>query len=99
MRTKKSGINRRAFLRQSVTIGLGAFVAPCLVRTGWAATKDRVIVLQGVGLDSLNPYAYSAAPQYGIWQHLMEPLVEMDFARKQYVGVLAESWEFQGTKW
>ena len=99
MRTKKSGTNRRVFLRQSATLGLGALVAPSLVRMGWAATKDRVIVLQGVGLDSLHPYAYSAAPQYGIWQHLMEPLVEMDFARKEYVGVLAESWELQGKKW
>ena len=99
MLTKKSAISRRVFLRHSARLGLSALVAPCLVRMGWAATKDRVIVLQGVGLDSLHPYAYSAAPQYGIWQHLMEPLVEIDFARKEYVGVLAETWEFQGKKW
>ena len=99
MWTKKSRVNRRVFLRQSATLGLGALVSPCLARMGWAATKDRVIVIQAVGMDSLHPYAYSAAPQYGIWQHLIEPLVEMDFARREYVGVLAESWEFQGTKW
>ena len=39
------------------------------------------------------------SPHYGIWQHMIEPLVEIDYAKKQYFGVLAESWEFQGKKW
>jgi peptide/nickel transport system substrate-binding protein len=30
---------------------------------------------------------------------MIEPLVEVDYAKKQYRGVLAESWEFQGTRW
>src|SRR5947207_2065743 len=29
----------------------------------------------------------------------MEPLVEYDYKRKDYVGILAESWEFQGKRW
>src|SRR5215470_10868383 len=28
-----------------------------------------------------------------------EPLVELDYAKKAWVGVLAESWEFQGKRW
>ncbi|HEU4637324.1 MAG TPA: ABC transporter substrate-binding protein, partial [Candidatus Binatia bacterium] len=41
----------------------------------------------------------TSGPQYGIWLHMIEPLVEVDYAKKQYRGVLAESWEFQGTRW
>jgi peptide/nickel transport system substrate-binding protein len=50
-------------------------------------------------LDSLHPYAYSGGGISGIWQHVIEPLIEMDFSRSEYVGVLAESWEFHGKKW
>jgi ABC-type transport system substrate-binding protein len=57
------------------------------------------LFFQGVGLDSLHPYAYSGGGISGIWQHVIEPLIEMDFSRKEYVGVLAESWQFQGRKW
>ena len=30
---------------------------------------------------------------------MIEPLVDVDFAKRNYFGVLAESWEFQGKKW
>lgn len=92
-------INRRNFLRQTVGISLGALSAPLLAQRALAASKDRVVVFQGVGLDSLHPYAYSGGGISGIWQHVIEPLIEMDFSRNEYVGVLAESWEFQGNKW
>jgi peptide/nickel transport system substrate-binding protein len=39
------------------------------------------------------------APQYGIWNHIAEPLVEVDYVKLDYAGVLAESWQFEGTKW
>jgi peptide/nickel transport system substrate-binding protein len=64
-----------------------------------AASKERVVIYQGVGLDSLHPYAYSGGGINGIWLHLIEPLIVMDYARKEYVGVLAQSWEFQGRRW
>lgn len=99
MRAKKSGISRREFLKQSTAVGLGALAAPALTRIGWAASKDRITILQSVAADSLNPYAHSASPTYGIWQHIYEPLVAVDFDRKEFVGVLAESWEFQGKQW
>ena len=30
---------------------------------------------------------------------MIEPLVEVSYTRREYFGVLAESWEFQGKKW
>src|SRR2546425_1040864 len=92
-------INRRAFLKGGAALSLGALIGPSVARTARAASKDRVVVFQGVGLDSLHPYAYSGGGISGIWQHVIEPLIEMDYARNEYVGVLAESWEFQGKRW
>ena len=99
MRRKRIGINRRQFLRQGAALGLGSLITPALLAQGWAASKERVVIFQGVGLDSLHPYAYSGGGIVGIWLHMIEPLVQMDFGRNEYVGVLAESWEFQGKKW
>src|SRR5438309_8573437 len=99
MRRRRLIINRRQFLRQGAAIGLGSLITPGLLGESWAASKDRVVIFQGVGLDSLHPYAYSGGGIVGIWLHMIEPLVQMDFGRNEYVGVLAESWEFQGRKW
>lgn len=99
MRRRKKGISRREFLKQTATVGLGALAGPSLARLGWSASKDRVTILQSVAADSLNPYAHSASPTYGIWQHFFDPLVEVDYASKEFYGVLAESWEFQGKQW
>jgi peptide/nickel transport system substrate-binding protein len=95
----ENGINRREFLKRTVSAGLGVCVAPSLAPMASAASRDRVVVFQGVGLDSLHPYAYSGGGISGIWQHVIEPLIEMDYSRNEYTGVLAESWEFQGAKW
>ncbi len=73
--------------------------APALGANALAASKERVVIYQGVGLDSLHPYGYSGGGINGIWLHLIEPLIVMDYTRQKYVGVLAESWEFQGRKW
>src|ERR1041384_5854353 len=90
---------RRQLLRAGVALGVTGVAARNTARLARAASRNRVVVFQGVGLDSLHPYAYSGGGISGIWQHVIEPLVEMDFSRKAYVGVLAESWEFQGKKW
>ncbi|MBI2361652.1 MAG: hypothetical protein HYV04_22540 [Deltaproteobacteria bacterium] len=99
MRTKKTGVSRREFLRQTAAVGLGALATGGLPRLGRGASKDRLTILQSVAADSLNPYAHSASPTYGIWQHFFDPLVEVDYEKKEFYGVLAESWEFQGQKW
>ena len=98
MRSNHSEITRRAFLK-TAALGISGLSVAGHARVVGAASKDRVVVFQGVGLDSLHPYAYSGGGISGIWQHVIEPLIEMDFSRKEYVGVLAESWEFQGRKW
>jgi peptide/nickel transport system substrate-binding protein len=96
---KEETMHRRDFLKRTATLGVGLAIAPLLAQPAVAASRDRVVVFQGVGLDSLHPYAYSGGGISGIWQHIIEPLIEMDFSRKEYTGVLAESWEFQGRKW
>jgi peptide/nickel transport system substrate-binding protein len=99
MRFKDETMDRRRFLKSTAAFGVGLSAASLLTRQAAAASRDRIVVFQGVGLDSLHPYAYSGGGISGIWQHVIEPLIEMDFSRKEYTGVLAESWEFQGRKW
>jgi peptide/nickel transport system substrate-binding protein len=99
MRRKREGMNRRDFLKQSAALGLGVLAGPCLPRMVSAASRDRVTIFNSSVADSLNPYNHSSSPIYGQWQHIMEPLVEMDYDRKDYIGILAETWEFQGKRW
>ena len=99
MGTDELNISRRRFLRQSTTLGLGAMIAPAVARTGLAASKERAVIYQGVSLDSLHPYGYSGGGINGIWLHIIEPLIVMDYTRQKYVGMLADSWEFQGRRW
>ena len=92
-------MKRRTFLKQSAVAGLGALAGAAWPSFSWSASKERLMILSSIGLDTLNPYAHSSGPQYGIWQHMIEPLVEINYARKDYYGVLAESWKFQGNSW
>lgn len=91
--------SRRVFLKQSALASLGVFLGDSLARVSYAASKERLTVLSSIGLDTLHPYAHSSSPQYGIWQNMIEPLVEVNYAKRDYFGVLAESWQFQGKKW
>ncbi|MBI1993192.1 MAG: hypothetical protein HYY47_05720 [Deltaproteobacteria bacterium] len=95
---QRAGVSRREFLKRGA-LGLGALAASPLAKMSWAASKDRVTILHGIGVDSLNPYAHSASPTYGMWQHMIEPLIDVDYSKPDYIGHLAESWEFQGRKW
>src|SRR6266545_1926575 len=99
MPSSESKMNRRDFLKTGSVLSLAALTAGAYMRIALAASRDRVVVFQGVGLDSLHPYAYSGGGISGIWQHVIEPLIEMDFSKNEYVGVLAEAWEFKGRKW
>ena len=99
MSSKNHGIKRRDFIKQGALAGLGVVLGNSIVRTSYAASRERLTILSSISLDTLHPYAYSSSPQYGIWNHMTEPLVEVDYAKKIYYGVLAESWEFQGKKW
>ena len=96
---KKNGIKRRDFLKQGALAGVGAWLGNSIVRASYAASRERLSILSSISLDTLHPYAHSSSPHYGIWNNMIEPLVEVDYAKREYFGVLAESWEFQGKKW
>ena len=99
MTKKKTGISRRDFLKTSAALGAGAMLGPIFARDAFAASRDRITIYHSSVADSLHPYRHSSSPIYGNWQHIMEPLVEYDYKRKDYVGILAESWEYQGKRW
>ena len=96
---KRVEISRRNFLKQSAIAGVGALIAPSIVRDANAASRDRVTIYHSSVADSIHPYNHSSSPIYGNWQHVIEPLVEYDTDKKDFVGVLAESFEFQGNRW
>ena len=97
MAASESG--RRDFLKQGAFTTLGLLLGGPVARVSYAASKERLTILSSIGLDSLHPYAHSSSPQYGIWNNMAEPLVEVSYAKRDYFGVLADSWEFQGKKW
>jgi len=99
MSKNKTGLSRRSFLKRSALVGAGALAGPYLARNSFAATRDRVTIYHSSVADSIHPYNHSSSPIYGNWQHVIEPLIELDYDKKDYVGVLAESWQFQGNKW
>ena len=96
---QNSGLSRRDFIKTGVAAGVGAMVGSYFAGEGFAASKDRLIIYDSSVTDTLNPYDHSSSPIYGMWQHIMEPLVEYDYNTKEYIGILAESWEFQGKRW
>lgn len=63
-----------------------------------AQARSRVVVAHGVGIYSLNPYAVNTSPLVAAWASLMEPLIEADYDKRGYRGVLAESWQMKGTR-
>jgi hypothetical protein len=83
MRRHGTGIDRRQFLRRSAAFGLGTLFAPALTSKASAASRDRVVMYQGVSLDSLHPYGYSGGGITGIWRHIIEPLIQMDYDKNE----------------
>jgi peptide/nickel transport system substrate-binding protein len=60
-----------------------------------AKTDQKVtatVALPGVQVESLNPYAHSTTQIYPTWKHVIEPLIEWSWSKKQLVPILAESW-------
>jgi peptide/nickel transport system substrate-binding protein len=50
------------------------------------------IALPGVQVETLYPYGHSTTQIYPTWKHVIEPLVEWSWSKKQIVPILAESW-------
>ena len=61
-----------------------------------AAKKEQkvtaTIALPGVQLETLHPYGHSTTQIYPTWKHVIEPLIEWSWSKKQIVPILAESW-------
>jgi peptide/nickel transport system substrate-binding protein len=92
-------VSRRDFLKRSAAMGVGAIVGPYIAREGFAASQERVTIYHSSVADSNHPYAHSSSPIYGNWEHVIEPLLVYDTDKKDFVGVLAESWQFDGKRW
>ncbi len=96
MALKRNGPMRRDFLKYSGLAGFGAALGDSVLNLSYAASRERLTILSSIALDTLHPYAHSSSPHYGIWNNMLEPLVEVDYGKKTYFGILAQSWEFQG---
>lgn len=96
---RKTGFTRRDVLKGGAALGLTAMMNPSLTQLAWAASEDRVVVYNASTIDNLMPYDHSSSALYGVWQHMMEPLVVFDYEQGKFVGRLAESWEYQGNEW
>jgi peptide/nickel transport system substrate-binding protein len=83
----------------TLAAGLALVLGVLVAGSASAASKDTVIVYNAGSIDSLHPYNHSLGPAYSIWEHIMEPLVQLDEERVEYVPKLAESWELKGKEW
>jgi hypothetical protein len=82
MATKLNGLNRRDFLKQSAAVGVGALIAPYAVGDVRAASRERVTIYHNTVADSIHLYKQSSGSIYGNWQHVFEPLVELDYKKR-----------------
>jgi peptide/nickel transport system substrate-binding protein len=99
MSGKRRNFSRRQFLQRSVTAGALLSLSP-FGRSSFAQStaKNRVVVAHGVGVYSLNPYAVNTSPLQAVWGSVMEPLIDADYEKRGYHGVLAGSWQMKGTQ-
>lgn len=96
---RSSRCSQGAQLLQRILIAVTVIVAASLAPLSASAqARSRVIVAHGVGVYSLNPYAVNTSPLVAAWGSLMEPLIEPDYEKRTYRGVLAESWQLKGTR-
>jgi peptide/nickel transport system substrate-binding protein len=101
MNRDSKNLSRREFLQKTAAAGavfsLSSLTAGQL-SYGQSSNKNRVAVAHGVGVYSLNPYAVTTSPIQGAWSSVMEALIEADYDKHGYRGVLAESWEMKANK-
>jgi peptide/nickel transport system substrate-binding protein len=97
--SRKSDWSRREFLQKSAA-ALASIAPLSAARLSYAqsSARSRVTIAHGVGVYSLNPYAVNTSPLQAAWGSIMEPLIDADYEKRGYRGVLAQSWEMKGTK-
>ena len=93
--------SRREFLKKTASAGALLSVTPfAAAKTARAqgTSRNRITVAHGVGVYSLNPYAVNTSPLQAVWGSIMEPLIDADYEKRGYRGILAETWQMKGTK-
>jgi peptide/nickel transport system substrate-binding protein len=93
--------SRREFLKKTASAGALLSVTPfagAKTARAQASPRNRITVAHGVGVYSLNPYAVNTSPLQAVWGSIMEPLIDADYEKRGYRGILAESWQIKGTK-
>ncbi|HEX5606892.1 MAG TPA: hypothetical protein VFY96_10275, partial [Candidatus Binatia bacterium] len=72
--------------------GVSFFISHAHAQTAVKTEKiTATIALPGVQVESLNPYAHSTTQIYPTWKHVIEPLFEWSWSKRQLVPILAES--------
>jgi peptide/nickel transport system substrate-binding protein len=84
--------------RTAAAVALLAPLAQPTFSSAQPASKSRVVVAHGVGVYSLNPYAVTTSPIQAAWGSVMESLVDVDYEKREFRGVLAESWQIKANK-
>ncbi len=94
--------SRREFIQKSAAAGavlsFSRFPAVSPSAEAQSLNKNRVTVAHGVGVYSMNPYAVTTSPIQGVWGSVMETLIDFDYDKREYRGILAESWTVKGNK-
>ena len=93
--------SRRKFLQNAALAGAALSFPPFANPArlfAQSTARSRVVIAHGVGIYSLNPYAVNTSPLVAAWASIMEPLIDADYEKRGYRGVLAESWQMNGTK-
>jgi peptide/nickel transport system substrate-binding protein len=99
MSAKVTNPGRRELLQKAALATSAVVFSPfAFGRSAFSQSRNRVTVAHGVGVYSLNPYAVNTSPLQAVWGSIMEPLVDVDYEKRQYFGVLAESWQMKGTR-
>ena len=92
-------LSRRELLQKTAVAAAAITFSPlAFQRFAFSQSRSRVTVAHGVGIYSLNPYAVNTSPLQAVWQSIMEPLIDVDYDKREYQGVLAESWQMKGNK-
>src|SRR6185437_7383609 len=78
-----------------IAVGLSAL---CAAGHADAQTNSRVNIAVTETSDTYNPYGDSNSLMYGVWCHVYGCLIEYDFDKADYTGLLAQSWEVADPK-
>ena len=100
MRSNEPGIKRRTFLKRSAVTGLG-------VLAGTRVAAARLVRVQRTADDSEQHRFGRPSPLCAQLRSTVRHLAahdraagrRSDYAQKDYYGVLAESWKFEGNTW